>query len=52
MTSIDDDPILGRYFDTPEKKTKWLVRIKYLYIFWIIFVIIGILSLLIWYLIK
>ena len=52
MTPIEEDPILGKYFDTAEKKAKWLVRIRYLYIIWIFFVIIGILSLLIWYLIK
>ncbi len=45
MTKIEDDPILGRFFDTPEKKVKWLVRIKIFYILWIIFIIIGILFL-------
>ena len=45
MTKIEDDPILGRFFDTPEKKVKWLVRIKIIYIVWIIFIIIGILFL-------
>jgi hypothetical protein len=43
MNSIDEDPILGRFFDTPEKKAKWLIRIKIAYILWIIFMIIGIL---------
>ncbi len=52
MNNIEEDPIIGRFFDTPEKKAKWLVRIKIAYIFWIIFVIIGIISLLIWYLLK
>jgi hypothetical protein len=46
MTSIENDPIIGRLFDTPEKKAKWLVRIKLLYIFWIILMILGILYIL------
>jgi len=52
MNKIEDDPILGRFFDTAEKKAKWLVRIKFFYIFWIILVIAGILFLLGWYLLK
>jgi len=52
MNDLEDDPLIGRFFDTPEKKVKWLVRIKILYILWIIFVIFGIVFLLIWYLIK
>ena len=52
MSKIEDDPVLGKFFDTPEKKAKWLVRIKIAYIFWILFLIIGILSLLVWYFIK
>ena len=52
MNNIEEDPVLGRYFDTPEKKAKWLARIKIAYILWIIFVIIGILSILIWFLLK
>lgn len=49
MNSIEDDPIIGRFFDTPEKKAKWLSRIKIAYILWIIFMIIGILIYLVWY---
>ena len=52
MSNIEDDPILGRFFDTPEKKAKWLVRIKFFYILWIVFVIVGIIFLLLWYLLK
>lgn len=52
MSDLDDDPIIGRFFDTSEKKAKWLVRIKILYILWIVFVITGILFLLIWFFIK
>ena len=52
MTNLDDDPILGRFFNTPEKKARWIVRLKYAYILWIIFTILGILSLLIWSFIK
>ena len=49
MINLEDDEILGRFFNTPEKKAKWLVRIKIIYILWIIFVIIGILFLFIYY---
>ena len=52
MNKIDDDPILGSFFDTPEKKVKWLIRVKIAYIIWIIFVIIGIISLAIWFFLK
>jgi uncharacterized membrane protein YhdT len=52
MNSLEDDPILGNLFDTAEKKAKWLVRLKIAYLLWIVFVIIGILSLLVWYLVK
>jgi len=38
---IEDDPILGKFFDTPEKKAKWTRRITIAYIVWIIFVITG-----------
>ena len=50
--SLEDDPILGRFFDTPEKKAKWIVRLKIAYIIWILFVIIGIISIAIWYFLK
>ncbi len=49
---LEDDPILGRFFDTAEKKARWLVRMKIAYLLWILFVILGILSLLFWYLFK
>ena len=52
MPKIEEDQIIGRFFDTPEKKAKWLVRIKIAYILWIIFIVIGIFSLLLWYLLK
>lgn len=42
MNNIEDDPILGRFFDTPEKKARWMVRIKFALLIWLIFVIIGI----------
>jgi hypothetical protein len=50
--SIEDDPILGRFFDTPQKKAKWIVRIKIAYILWIFFVIMGIIFIAIWYFLK
>jgi hypothetical protein len=52
MNNLEEDPILGRFFDTPEKKAKWLLRIKIFYILWIIFVVSGILFLLFWYFLK
>lgn len=52
MNSLEDDQILGRFFDTAEKKAKWIYRIKLLYIIWIFFVIVGILSILLWFLIN
>ncbi|UCD14524.1 MAG: hypothetical protein JSW60_03650 [Thermoplasmatales archaeon] len=50
--SIEDDPIIGRFFDTPEKKAKWITRVKIAYIIWIIFVIVGVISIAIWYFLK
>jgi len=50
MISLEEDEILGEFFNSPKKKAKWLVRIKYAYIFWIIFIILGILFILISYL--
>lgn len=50
--SLEQDPILKKFFDTPEKKAKWLIRIKIAYILWILFVIIGIIFLLMYYLLK
>ncbi len=46
MNKIEEDPILGKFFDSPEKKAKWLVRIKFFYIAFIVFMILGILYLL------
>ena len=50
--SLEDDPVLGRFFDTPEKKARWIVRLKIAYILWILFVVIGIISIAIWYFLK
>jgi hypothetical protein len=50
--SIEDDPLLGRFFDTPEKKARWIARLKIAYLIWIVFMIIGIVSLALWYLLK
>ena len=52
MTNLEEDPIIGRFIDTPEKKAKWLVRIKLAYILWIIFIILGIFTLLLYYLFR
>jgi len=47
MNRIEEDPILGKFFDTPDKKAKWLVRIKIFYILFIVFMMVGISYLLI-----
>lgn len=52
MISFEDDEILKEFFNSPDKKAKWLIRIRYFYILWIIFIIFGILFILIYYLIK
>ena len=41
MNKLEEDPILGKFFDTPEKKVKWLVRIKLFYILFIIIMMLG-----------
>jgi len=41
MSSLEDDPVLGPFFDTPEKKARWTRRLMLAYILWIIFVILG-----------
>ena len=46
MISLEEDEILGELFNSPDKKAKWLVRVKYAYIIWIIFIILGILFIL------
>ena len=48
MDKIEDDLDLGRFFDTPEKKAKLISRLKIIYIIWIAFVIMGIISILLW----
>jgi len=40
--SLEDDPVLGRFFDSAEKKAKWVARLKLLYILWILFAVFGI----------
>ncbi len=50
MNKIEEDPILGKFFDTPEKKAKWMRRIIYLYIVWIIFLIVGFIIAIIYFL--
>ncbi|MCK4364668.1 MAG: hypothetical protein KAW45_01320 [Thermoplasmatales archaeon] len=42
MNKLEEDPVLGRFFDTPEKKAKWVVRLKFAMILWLIFVVLGI----------
>jgi len=49
MCGIENDPVIGRFFDTPEKKARWLLRIKIAYILWVISMVIGITFFLMWY---
>ncbi len=42
MNALEDDPLLGRFFDTAEKKARWVVRLKFMYLFLIIFIIVVI----------
>jgi len=51
MVNLKDDEILSDYFNSPEKKAKLLIRIKYIYLLWIFFIILGLLFILIYYLI-
>jgi hypothetical protein len=52
MSGIEEDPIIGRFFDSADKKARWVARLRIAYILWIIMVIIGIISLFVWYLLK
>jgi len=46
---IEDDPLLGQFFDNAEKKARWLIRIKIAYYIWIAFMMVGIIAFLIWF---
>ncbi|MEM0492893.1 MAG: hypothetical protein QXS02_02910 [Candidatus Thermoplasmatota archaeon] len=50
MVVYEDDPLIGSFLDTPEKKARWILRLRIAYIIWIIFLIIGILTLILYYL--
>jgi heme/copper-type cytochrome/quinol oxidase subunit 2 len=47
--SIEDDPVLGRFFDSAEKKARWVARLRLLYLLWIVFVVIGVFVVLLWF---
>ncbi|MFO7677068.1 MAG: hypothetical protein R6V50_01615 [Thermoplasmatota archaeon] len=47
--NIEDDPVLGRFFDSAEKKARWMARVRLLYLLWIVFVVVGVLIVLLWY---
>ena len=49
---IEDDPILGTHFDTPEKKARWMRRISRLYLLWLVFMIAGLTVILLSYFFK
>jgi len=50
--SLEEDPVLGQFFDTPEKKARWIYRLRIAYIAWIILVVLGITSIALWHLMK
>lgn len=47
--SIEDDPVLGRFFDSDEKKALWVARLRLLYLLWIVFVVVGVFVFLVWF---
>ena len=49
---IEEDEILGEFFDTPEKKARWMRRIVYLYLLWIFFIIGGLSVVILVYFLK
>ena len=50
--TLEDDPVLGRFFDTAEKKARWIARLRLAYILWIIFMVCGILFFFMWYVFR
>jgi hypothetical protein len=46
MISLDEDEILGEFIDNPDKRSKWISTIRYLYLIWLIFIILGIIYIL------
>ena len=52
MDDIGEDPFLQQFLGTPEQRAKWMYRFKIAYILWILFVILGLLSLTLFYLLK
>ncbi len=49
MTGIEEDPVIGHLFDTPEKKARWIYRFRLAYIAWICFVVFGIMFIAVWF---
>ena len=49
---IEGDPFLEEILDTPEKRARWLYRLKIAYIIWILFVVMGILFLALFYILQ
>jgi len=47
---LEEDEILGQFFNTPEKRAKWMRRIVYIYLIWLIFLIVGLTIVLFYYL--
>ena len=50
--SIHDDPLLGQLVDTPEKRAKWMYRLKIAQLLWLVFVVLGIVALLVWWIMQ
>lgn len=51
MIKLEEDPFIGRFFDTPEKKARWMVKVRLALIIWLIFLMIGV-SFFLWSLLK
>ncbi len=49
--TIEEDPILGPFFNTPEKKARWIARLKLAYLLWILLVILVFCFFVLWYII-
>lgn len=50
--SIEDDPFLQRFFGSAEQRAKWIYRFRIMYVFWIIFVILGVLFIMLFYMLR
>ena len=47
-----EDPFLDEFLGEPEKRAKWIYRLRIAYILWIIFVILGLLFIALYHLLR